>query len=147
MTRYLVDTSVLSALAPGKPAPETAIIQWVERHEQRLFLSVITVAEIEQGVCKLRRAGGAARAAKLADWLNITITTFGDRIVPVDAAVARITGAMSDAAIAKGNHPGLADILIAATAQAHGATILTRNGKHFAALGAAFIDPFEKLPE
>ena len=82
----------------------------------------------------------------MTEWLNATLTEFGDRVLTVDASVARIAGAMSDAAIAAGRHPGLADVLIAATATAHSALILTQNGKHFAALGVAFADPLDKLP-
>lgn len=144
---YLLDTSVLSAFAPGRPAADSAFAEWIGARHDRFYLSTITIVEIEQGIRKLKRAGGVARADKLSEWLDTTLTIFGDRILPVDAAVARTAGAMADAAIADGKYPGLADILIAATARAHHATILTRNGKHFAALAIAFADPFEKLPD
>lgn len=143
---YLLDTSVVSLLAPERPPLGADFAHWIELRHEQLFLSAVTILEIEQGICKLVRAGGSARADRLTEWLNATLTEFNDRILAVDASVARIAGAMSDAAIAAGKHPGLADVLIAATAKTHSALILTRNGKHFAAIGVAFADPLDKLP-
>lgn len=146
-TTYLLDTSVVSAFAPERTPPGVEFTKWIAARHERLYLSAITILEIEQGIRKLKRAGAAARAEALTEWLNTTTTTFGDRVLSVDAHVARTAGAMSDAAIASGVHPGLADILIAATARTHRSMILTRNGRHFAALAAAVADPFDKLPD
>jgi predicted nucleic acid-binding protein len=143
---YLLDTSIISLLAPDRPELSQDFAKWIESRQDRLFLSAITILEIEQGINKLRRAGGTARADRLTQWLNAILDDFSDRILVVDANVARVAGIMSDAAIAAGEHPGLADLLIAATAKAHSALVLTRNGRHFAALGLGFADPLEKLP-
>jgi predicted nucleic acid-binding protein len=143
---YLLDTSVISLLAPERPRLSGDLTKWIESRQDNLLLSAITILEIEQGINKLVRAGGTARAERLTNWLNAILDDFGDRILVVDVDIARVAGAMSDAAIAKGEHPGLADVLIAATAKARSAIVLTRNGRHFAALGVGFADPLERLP-
>jgi len=69
-SRYLLDTSVLSMLAPGKPALTSELIAWLRHHADGLYLSAVTVVEIEQGICKLRRTGGIERANRLRQWLD-----------------------------------------------------------------------------
>jgi predicted nucleic acid-binding protein len=120
---FLLDTSVVSVLAPGKPSPDNALAAWLREQSEKLYISAITIAEIEQGICKLRRAGGR-----------------------LDARTGRIAGALSDKALAAGRHPGFADVAIAATAIAHDLVLLTCNGKHFEPLGVPFVDPIERLP-
>lgn len=142
---YLLDTSVLSLLAPGKPTNDP-LARWVRDHSDTLYLSAVTIAEIEQGIGNLRRAGGTDRADALTRWLDALIDNGGDRILPFDARTGRIAGALSDRAIATGRHPGFADVAIAATAVAHDLLLLTSNGKHFAPLGIGFSDPAEGLP-
>jgi len=67
----LLDTSVVSALAPGRPRPSSDAEAWLRARDGELHLSTITVAEIEQGICKLRRAGGVERAARLTNgWID-----------------------------------------------------------------------------
>jgi hypothetical protein len=141
---YLVDTSVLSTLASGREGPVT---EWLRRESDRLYVSAITVAEIEQGVHKLRRTGAAERAGRLSQWLDGILSAYGDRVLALDTAAARAAGSLSDEATSLGRHPGLADVAIAATASVHGLTVLTRNARHFEALGAPFADPFVRLPE
>jgi toxin FitB len=143
---YLLDTSVLSMLAPGKPALTSELIAWLRARADSLYLSAVTIVEIEQGICKLRRTGGAERANRLEQWLDELLATSSDRILSLDSRVGREAGAMSDRALATGRHPGFVDVAIAATARAHGLVLLTRNGRHFAPLGIAFIDPVEALP-
>jgi predicted nucleic acid-binding protein len=143
-----LDTSVLSAFAPGKTVGSEALLNWIVQQSaaQMLFVPFIAVAEIEKGICKLRRAGGTARATRLSQWLNGLIENFGDQILGVDALVAREAGAIEDAAVAKGRNPGLADVLIAATAKAHALTVLTANEKHFKRLNVPCLNPFVDLP-
>ncbi len=133
-------------LAPGKPAPAPELIAWLRHHADALYLSAVTVVEIEQGICKLRRTGGMERADRLTQWLDELVTTWSDRVFSLDSRVGREAGALSDGARAIGKHPGFADIAIAATAKADGLVLLTRNGRHFASLGVVFIDPIEALP-
>ena len=142
---YLVDTNVLSAAAPARVALP-ALVDWMDTHSASLFLSVVTVAEITDGIAKLRREGAVRRAADLADWLDTVVHLYGDRVLGFDTEVARTAGALADLARGQGQAPGFADIVIAATAQRHGLTILSRNLRHFEPLGVAVIDPFVALP-
>ena len=142
---YLVDTNVISAAAPSRPA-STALIEWMDTHSASLFMSAVTVAEIEDGIAKLRREGARRKSADLTAWLDTVLHLYGDRVLACDAATARIAGAMSDRARGLGQAPGFADIIVAATARHRGLTILSRNVKHFGPLGVAIVDPFVKLP-
>jgi predicted nucleic acid-binding protein len=142
---YLIDTNVISAAAPSRPVAP-ALVAWMDSHSASLFLSAVTVAEIENGIAKSRREGATRKSADLAAWLETVLHLYGDRVLAFDAPTARIAGAMSDRARGQGHAPGLADIIVAATAQRHGLTILSRNLRHLAPLGVAVIDPFVKLP-
>jgi len=142
---YLLDTSVLSLLAAGKPSND-ALAQWIRDHNDTLYFSAVTITEIEQGICKLRRAGSNERADTLGKWLDALIENGGERILPFDTRTGRIAGGLSDRAFAAGRHPGFADVAIAATAVAHDLVLLTRNGKHFQPLGIPFNDPVAALP-
>jgi predicted nucleic acid-binding protein len=114
-------------------------------HSASLFLSAVTVAEIEDGIAKLRREGATRKSADLAAWLETVLHLYGDRVLAFDAPTARIAGAMADRARGHGHAPGFADIIIAATAQHHRLTILSRNIKHFEPLGVVILDPFVTL--
>ncbi|MEO3434359.1 type II toxin-antitoxin system VapC family toxin [Inquilinus sp. CAU 1745] len=143
---YLVDASVLSMLAPDRPPIPEDMAAWLETNDERLYLSAITVAEIEQGICKLRRLGGIERARRLTEWLDDLQARTGDRVLAVDFHVARAAGILSGNAVSIGRHPGFPDVAIAATAIVHQLTLLTRNGKHFASLDVDYLDPFETPP-
>lgn len=144
---YLLDTSVVSALALGRealvPSPWGS---WLQAHHQQLYLPSIAIAEMAQGIGKLRRAGGTERADRLDSWLDGLLQKYADRILALDAPAARLAGDISDAAMAQGRHPGFADVAIAALAQNAGLLLLTCNLKHFKPLGVACADPLVALP-
>jgi predicted nucleic acid-binding protein len=142
---YLIDTNVISAAAPARPVPP-ALIEWMDEHSTSLFLSVVTIAEIEDGIAKSRREGATRKSSDLAAWLETVLHLYGDRILAFDAPTARIAGAIADQARGQGHAPGFADLIIAATAQRHGLTLLSRDLKHFEPLGLAVLDPFAALP-
>jgi predicted nucleic acid-binding protein len=142
---YLVDTNVISAAAPSRPV-SPALVEWLDAHSAALFMSAVTVAEIQDGIARLGRDGAKRKSADLTAWLDTVLHLYGDRILAFDAATARIAGAMSDRARGLGHAPGLADIIIAATAQHRGLTVLSRNLRHLEPLGVAVVDPFVKLP-
>jgi predicted nucleic acid-binding protein len=142
---YLVDTNVISTAVPSRPV-RPALVEWIDTHSASLFMSAVTVAEIEDGIAKLRREGATRRSAELIAWLDTVLHLYGDRVLAFDAATARIAGAMSDRARGRGHAPGVVDIIIAATAQHRGLTILSRNLRHLEPLGVVVIDPFVKLP-
>jgi predicted nucleic acid-binding protein len=103
-------------------------------------------AEIEDGIAKSRREGASRKSADLTAWLETVLHLYGDRVLAFDAPIARIAGAMADRARGQGHAPGFADIIVAATAQHHKLTILSRNLRHFEPLGVVVIDPFKRLP-
>jgi predicted nucleic acid-binding protein len=142
----VVDTSVLSMLAPGRPPPTAEWVDWLRANAERLYLSAVTIAEVEQGVCKLRRTGGGERAERLTEWLDSALADFSDRVLALDASVGRRAGALSDRALAAGRHPGFADVAIAATAVEHGMALLTRNTRRFEPLGVDVVDPQDGPP-
>jgi predicted nucleic acid-binding protein len=142
---YLVDTNAISTGAPSR-LPPLELIAWMDVHSALLFLSTVTVAEIEDGIAKLRREGATRKGEDLAAWLETVLHLYGDRVLAFDMPTARIAGALSDRARGQGQAPGLADIIIAATARQHGLTILSRNVPHFVPLGVPALDPFDNLP-
>ncbi|MGO8186255.1 type II toxin-antitoxin system VapC family toxin [Rhizobium leguminosarum] len=139
MTAYLLDTNIISKLAPGKAPASDPVRAWF--HEQgeadSLFLSALSVAEIEKGMRNLHRRGGIERAKRLSAWLDFVTESFGDRILPMDTVVARIVGVLEDEAESHGRHPGLGDLIIAATARAYDLTVITENLRHFQPLDVA----------
>jgi predicted nucleic acid-binding protein len=149
---YPVDTNVVFAwvlaISPSGDGPVARedLVRWMDDASDALFLSVVTVAEIEDGIAKVRRKWATRKAADLTEWLEAVLHLYGYRILPVDLAISRIAGKLSDTARGQGHAPGLADILIAATAHHHELLILTRNVRHFESLGVPVLDPFEALP-
>jgi predicted nucleic acid-binding protein len=143
---YVVDTNVLSAGAPNRAVAMPALLAWMHRNSAGLYLSVITVAEVEDGIAKSRRLGARRKAERLSDWLETLLHLYGSRVLPIDLETARRIGILSDVARGQGQAPGLADLAIAATAQKNGFTILTRDLRHFGSLGVPALDPHETLP-
>lgn len=146
MTGYLLDTNVISAFAPERPAPPTEFSIWLEARSDRLFLSVISIVEIEAGIKKLHRIGRRARAETLAVWIDRLLENYSERILAFDLAAGRIAGAITDQTRASGANPGFADIAIAATARYHDLLLLTANERHFQSTGVRHANPFETLP-
>ena len=133
---FLLDTDVLSALRRRERNPEIA--RWVgTQRTTDLYLSVVTVGEIERGIVRQqRRDTGFAR--ELALWLDRLLDWYGERVLPVDIATARRWGRLS----ADRGHDSV-DLLIAATALEHGLTVVTRNVRHFEPTGVPVLGSFE----
>lgn len=143
---FLIDTNVISIFSPDRKEPASAAARhWlhVQGEAGALYLSAITIAEIEKGLRGLHRRGGVERARRLHAWLDMVVESFADRILPLDAVTARHLGKLEDLAIAAGQHPGFGDLIIAATAKAYGLTVVTRNIRHFAPLGVDCLFPAE----
>jgi len=143
---YLVDTDVVSAGAPSKSAPPAALLAWMDENSPDLYLSAVSIAEIEGGIARLRRLGARRRADDLTAWLDTLLHLYAERVLAFEVEAARIAGALADLVRAKGQAPGFADAAIAAIAKLRGLTILTRNARHFEPLGVPFLDPFVRLP-
>jgi toxin FitB len=143
---YLVDTNVISAGAPSKTRASVALVTWMDEQSDNLYMSAVSITEIESGIARLRRQTSGRRADDLTAWLDTLLHLYGERVLPFDVPAARIAGALSDLARSKGQAPGFADVAIAATAKFFGFTILTTNVRHFEPLGVPFLDPFAGLP-
>ncbi len=144
MNGYLLDTSFVSAFAPDRAALPAHVRNWVAEQRERgtWHISSIVVLEVERGIAKLMRSGGHAKAERLSLWFESLVIGFDQRIIPVDTIVAREAGRLEDATIARGFNPGLADILIAATARLNSLSVLTANVRHFASLDVPYLNPF-----
>ncbi len=142
---YLLDTSVISAFAPGRAALPAEIANFFRDNADKLFLCAITVQEIQKGAMKLRLDSDnkSKKATALSHWLDSLIKQFSDRVLPIDAAVGRLAGVIEATATAKGRNPGFADVLIASTAKANGLILLTANLKHFEPLDIDAFNPFD----
>ena len=146
MTRYLVDTNVISAVAPTTTVKCAELAAWMDAHSSDLFLSAITIAEITDGIAKAKREGARRKAVDLSAWLQAVLHLYGDRVLAFDSPTAEIAGALSDLARSRGHAPGFADIAIAATARRHDLTILSDNERHFVPMEVAVINPLRALP-
>ncbi len=136
---YLIDTVVLSELR--KPQRDARLTAWVARQRTTdLFVSVITIGEIERGISR-QRATDPDFAAALAAWLDRVLALYGERVVPFDLQIVRRWGQLS---AALGNDS--ADLMISATALEHGLTVVTRNVSDFEPTGVATLNPFDTRP-
>jgi predicted nucleic acid-binding protein len=146
VTRYLVDTNVISATAPTAAVKRAELIEWMDTHSPDLFLSAVTIAEITEGIAKAKREGAKRKASNLSAWLQTVLHLYGDRVLPFDSSTAEIAGALADLARGRGHSPGFPDVAISATARRHNLTILSRNERHFTLMDVAVVDPFQTLP-
>jgi hypothetical protein len=127
---WLLDTCALSEYAKKAPAPE--VIAWLdEQDEASLFISVISLGEIEKGILKLR-ASDRRRSQKLAAWLGKVEQRFVGRILPLDAAALHVWAQIAACSELAGQPLPVMDGLIMATAQCHGLAVVTRNVQDFA---------------
>jgi predicted nucleic acid-binding protein len=141
---YLLDTNVVSMLDPRRHVHAPDLIDWLERNGSSLFLSVLTIAEMDAGILKLKRDGKTVRADELSGLVRAILEDFGDRVLPVDTDTARHIARLGERSH---RQPiGLPDLIIAATAARHGLVLLTRNMSEFGRLGIAARDPFIELP-
>ncbi len=133
---YLLDTSVLSETRKRRPAP--GVREWIASTPAGLlFVSVLTLGEIERGIARIRERGDRAQAAGLERWLRDVEAGFGERIVPVTLRVAGACGRQDLV-----QPIPVIDGLIAATARVHGWIVVTRNTKDFERAGVQVLNPF-----
>lgn len=133
---YLLDTNVVSELRKRSPDPN--VIGWYDRVPSgQLYLSVLTLGEIRLGVEQCRRKD-PVKAGVLENWLVRMQSHYGDRIVPVDAAVADAWARMSVP-----DPLPVVDGLLAATASVRDWTFVTRNTADVARRGVRALNPFD----
>lgn len=131
---YLLDTNIVSELR--KPKPHGAVLAWFERLEDtQLHLSAVTLGAIQAGI-EITREQDAVKAAEIEAWLEHVAAAYN--VLPMDAATfrawARLMHRRSDTVYE--------DAMIAATAQVHGLTVVTRNVADFKPFGVPLLNPF-----
>jgi predicted nucleic acid-binding protein len=136
---YLLDTNAISEWV--RPRPDPGIARWLDEvDEDRTYLSVITLGELRKGVDRL---ADGRRRDRLDRWLASELPDrFGQRILPVDAAVADEWGRLLARTENAGTAVGGIDALISATAKVHGLQVVTRNVAHFRHAGVGVICPW-----
>lgn len=137
---YLLDTCLISELV--KPSPNQGVLDWLNGQlEERIFLSVVTIGEIQAGISKLAES---RRKIDLMTWLeNQMLPRFEQRVLPVSPDIAMLWGKKRGEAAARGTTLPLADSLIAATAMTHGMTVVTRNTADLERCGALTLNPWD----
>jgi toxin FitB len=136
---YLVDTDVISDARKGGKANSgvQAFFQNALRDNAGLFLSVITIGELRQGVERIRHRGDNAQAKRLESWLDRVTTDYADAIIPFDEETAHIWGRL------RAPHPeNPLDKQIAATALLHDLIVVTRNTPHYEPTAVRLFNPF-----
>ncbi len=134
---FLIDTNIVSEIRKGSRCDPAVAAWWAGVAEDDLRVSVLVLGEIRKGV-ELARQRDPQKARALETWLDDLVSDFGDRIIPVDAAVAEEWGRMA----AVRPVPAI-DALLAATARANGLTLVTRNAADVAGLDVEVLNPFE----
>jgi hypothetical protein len=137
---YLLDTCVISELV--RPAPEERVVQWIDaRHEFELFLSVLTLGEIQKGIARLP---SGKKKTRLGSWLKDELEVrFADRIIPVSPDIALTWGEMLGQAESSGHSLSVIDALIAATASVHDLVLVTRNIRDFTGCSIDIHNPWD----
>ena len=136
---FLLDTNVVSEWA--KPRPDTGVVAWLaETDEDRVFISVITLAELRHGI---ERLPAGARRNRLDTWLSEQVPArFEARVLSVDVETADRWGRVMARGDARGRPVGTMDAFIAATAERYNLTLITRNVLDFDVLGIQLFNPW-----
>ena len=137
---YLLDTNVLCE--PTKPKPNGRVMEWLAvTDEDRLYLSAVTLAEVQRGVSRMP---SGVRRERIRHWLEHDVfERFGDRILSVDSAVGLQWGKIMAEAEVKGKAMSSLDGFIAATAVVRDLTLATRNVADFKDAVPQVVNPWE----
>lgn len=137
--KYLLDTCVISELVKNKP--ERKVVRWVEDcDEELLYLSVLTIGEIQKGIAKLKDKN---RKNNIQRWLDSDLRErFTERILPIDEDTVLTWGVVQGESELIGLQIPTIDGLVGATAITHNLTVVTRNEKDIALSGARILNPW-----
>jgi toxin FitB len=136
---FLLDTNVLSEWT--KPRPNPGVVAWLaEVDEDRVYISVITIAELRHGI---ERMAAGSRRKRLDEWLQDELPLrFEDRVLPVNGAVADAWGKLVAQSETAGRPIHAMDAFIAATAEVHGFALVTRNASDFEVAVKTIVNPW-----
>ena len=136
---FLLDTNVVSEWV--KPQPNAGVIAWTaDVDEDRVFLSVVTLTEIRYGI---ERMPAGTRRKRLAEWLEQDLPLrFEGRIIAIHEAIADVCGKIVAGSERRGKRIEVMDAFLAATAQAHQLTIVTRNTSDFEPITQNVLNPW-----
>jgi toxin FitB len=138
VTRYLLDTNVISNVV--KPNPSPALLAWMaEQNDIDLFISALTVAEIQRGLLEKPKR---KKRALLEAWFNGPEgpqALFAGRVLPFDEKAALVWGQLMAEGTTKARPRGALDMIIAAIAEANSCVVVTDNERHFT--GLKFVNP------
>lgn len=136
---YLIDTKVISEMRKGQRA-DRGVRRFFEiaiREGTDVFLSVVTIGELQRGIDLIRHRGDGPQTRRLEQWFRTLLEDYADYILEFDLEIAQVWGRL------RVPHPENAlDKQIAATALVHDLTVVTRNKKHFDATSVRILDPF-----
>lgn len=131
---YLLDTNVVSELR--KPKPHGAVLRWIEGvPDADLHISAVTIGEVQAGI-EMTRGQDAPKAAELEQWLQLVSASFN--VIAMDAAVFREWARLMH----RQSNTLIEDAMIAATANVHKLTVVTRNVADFKHFGVKVFNPF-----
>jgi hypothetical protein len=136
---YLVDTDVISEARKGAQGNvgARAFFSQAVREGAELYLSAVTIGELQQGVERIRHRGDNSQAQRLEQWLRGVTSAYADRILPLDEEIAQIWGRLR---VPNAENP--LDKQIAATALIHDLEVISRNVAHYAPTGVRVRNPF-----
>ena len=136
--RYLLDTCIMSELV--KPLPNNQVLEWLnETSSESLFLSVLTIGEVQKGLSKLPKS---KKKKQLTAWLSILLQDYKERLLPIDLLVAENWGRIQGEAEKTGTPLSTLDGLIAATAHTYNLTVVTRNESDFKPATVPIVNPW-----
>lgn len=136
--KWLADTNVISE--PMRPRPDTSVLTWIDAHETDLAISIVTMAELRDGVIT---TSDAARRDRLEQWISeLVVPRFAQKTFSLSLDVLLEFLALARRLGARGRPQSAPDLLIAATARTHGLGVVTRNVRGFANTGITVYNPW-----
>jgi predicted nucleic acid-binding protein len=139
---FLLDTNVLSELRKVLAVRDKRVNAWAQAQDKAtLYISVVSLMEIQRGIHKLTQRGDAVQATLLSNWLeHHVMPAFLDRTLNIDKTIALRTATLPWA-----TPTDYRDALIASTALVFGATVVTRNVRNFMPTGVQFLNPWDAV--